>query len=249
VDVLVIEHEYFARKTLCEELSRLSSIENVRSAASEEASEQVLSYFRPDIIYLDMELPDSGAFRIADRSWAPHIPVIICMTTFQPSLVAALNKYRVEYLVRPIRTEELTYVTTRGRRPDPIDPAENLKRILDAATSMKFPVRSRIRVFRREQPVVIETKDIVAVRYDRGRFRLWTRGGIFEMAQPLDEILNGIGLSSFRRVSPNAMVSTDEGQFGDDIKRARWWLRRGALVDFALMRPRMPDVAGHRSSA
>jgi DNA-binding LytR/AlgR family response regulator len=240
--ILIVEHEDLARETLYDELSHLAFVDSIQSAASEQAAEEILSFFRPDIVLLDMQLPGFGAFRIADRIWPWGVPVIVCTTTFERSLLEALNRYRVEYLVRPFGAEELVYVITRGRRRDPIDPLENQKRLLDAAIFLQYPVRGRICAYRQGRSVILSSNDIAAIRHDRGRLHLWTQSGVFETARPVDEIERAIGFSSFRRVYQNGLISMDRKRFGRDLDRARQWLRWHGLIDLILNRRPMPWI-------
>jgi DNA-binding LytR/AlgR family response regulator len=240
VNVLVVEHQDSAREDLCDQLSRLGFGENVRAAACEQEAEDILTRFAPDIVVLDLQLPESGAFRIADRSWVRTVPVIVCITTFERRLVDALSRHRVEYLVRPFGADDLHYVLTRGRRPDPIDPALNLKRLLDAAIALQYPVRGRISTWRQGKSFIVEANEIAAIRYMGGRYYLWTPGGIHETAGPAGEIENAIGSSSFHRVYPNALISVDRERFGSDLRRAGLWLERCHFVDVFLRRRTMP---------
>jgi DNA-binding LytR/AlgR family response regulator len=244
VNVLVIEHDPVARKNLLEELARLSFVGEINCAATESCADEMLSTLAPDVVFLDMQLPDSGGFRLAGRLWKFPIPVIVCTTGFERRLLEALSRHRAEYLVRPFGTQELGYVLTRARRPDPINPAENLKHILDAGGALGFEMQSRLIVSRNGMPMVLETADIAAVRYDRGRIYLWTRDGIFETTRPAGEIWNHAGFSGFQRVYRNGLLSADEKRFGKDLNRARRWLRPSALADFLLNRPSLPSMAG-----
>jgi DNA-binding LytR/AlgR family response regulator len=243
VNVLVVEHEDMARESLCGDLSRFRFVDNVKSADSEQTAEQILSYYSPDVLFLDMQLPDFGAFRIADRSWPKGTPSIVCTASFDRTLVAALRQCRAEHVIRPVGSEELAYLITRGRRPDPVHPADNLGRILDVASSLQYPVRSRVSAFRDGRSFVLETKDIAAIRYDRGRFRLLTRSGVYETPRPFREIRGNAEAASFRPIYRNAFINRDRERFGRDLDRARWWLRWCALVDYILDRPRMPAAA------
>jgi DNA-binding LytR/AlgR family response regulator len=157
-----------------------------------------------------MQLPESGAFRFTDRSWAAGVPVIVCTTVFEPRVVEALSRHRVEYLVRPFGAEDLHHVLTRARRPDPIDPVLNLRRLLDAAMALGFPVRGRISTWQRGRPLMIEANEIAAIRYVRGRFYLWTHGGIRETPGPAMAI--------------------------EHLRRARLWLERCHFADVFLRR-------------
>lgn len=244
MNVLVVEHQDSAREDLCDELSRLGCAENVRAAASEQEAEDILTTLTPDIVVLDMQLPESGAFRIADRSWPGSVPVIVCVTGFERRLVEALSQHRVEYLVRPFGADDLNYVMTRGRRPDPIDPALNLKRLLDAAISLRYPVRGRISTWLQGKAFILGANEIAAIRYMGGRYYLWTAGGIHETAGPAVEIENAIRSSSFHRVYPNALINADRERFGSDLRRARLWLERCHFADVFLRRRPMPGKGG-----
>ena len=134
------------------------------------------------------------------------------------------------------------YLLTRARRPDPVNPAEGLRRIRDLAATLNYPVTSRISAFQKDRSVVIDTASVAAVRYDRGRFYVWAGGGVFELKRPARDVWPWLGLSSFRRVYRNSLLNQESRRFGTDLKRARWWLRRCALIDFLLNRPVMPQM-------
>ena len=241
MNILVVEHEDLARENLCGDLFRFNFVDDVKAADSEQAAEQILSHYNPDVVFLDMQLPEYGAFRIADRSWPRGVPSIVCTTTFDRHLLTVLSRCQAEHVVRPVGSQELAYLITRGRRPDPVHPADNLGRILDAASSLEYPVRSRVCAFREGRSVVIETKDIAAIRYNRGHVQLWTRNGVYETPRPLHDICGDPDSGSFRLVYRNALISTDRGKFGHHLTLAGWWLRWCALVDYVLDRPLQPS--------
>lgn len=231
MNVLVVEQEDVAREELCAELSRMRFVKDVWAAASECGAEEILTHFTPDVIFLDMQLPQWGAFYVADRPWTGGIPVIVCITSFERRLVDALSRHRVEYLVRPFGTSDMNYVLTRGRTSDPIDPALNLKRLLDAAIGLQCPVRGRISTLRQGRSYIVDGTEVAAIRYDGNRFYLWTRAGVHETPGPAGEIENAIRPASFRRFYENALISSDSVRFGRDLPRAKWWLRRHHLKD------------------
>jgi DNA-binding response OmpR family regulator len=110
VKILVVEPQDASRGNLCDELSRVGFVENVRVADCAQLAEDILRDFIPDIVIVDMQLPEQGAFRIADRAWPGSIPVIVCVTAFERRLVEARSRHRVEYLVRPFDEQDLYYV-------------------------------------------------------------------------------------------------------------------------------------------
>jgi len=250
VKVLIIEHDCALGEALAREVSALPRVDRIKCAASELAAEELLFHFSPDVIFLDMQLPEQGAFRIAARIWTQGMPSIICTTAFDRPLLDALNRHRVEYLIRPFGSDELAYMVTRTRRPDPVHPAENVRRILDAAASLNCAVTPRLSVrSKRGRLFVIDVDEIAAVRYDRGRLYFWTAGGIFESTQPAEEIWAYAGLSSFRRLFRNSLLRNGEEGRAEETRRARRWLQRCALADVLLKRPPMPSTVRIKADA
>jgi DNA-binding LytR/AlgR family response regulator len=160
--------------------------------------------------------------------------MIVCVTAFDRPLMETLNRHRVEYLFRPFKTEDLRYLITHRSRTMPINPAENLRRILAAAGSLGYPVRCRICAFQQDRPVVVEAADVAAFRSDRNRSRLWTKNGIFDSSQPVTDIAEAVDLSTFKKVYRNAWISTDQQRFGGSLKRARRWLRWSELRELIM---------------
>lgn len=236
--ILVAEHEDLARRTLEADLAHLPYVKSVTPVSSEAAASEALLVSSPDLLFLDMQLPEWGAFRVANRCRTGAVPMIVCTTMFDRKLVHALSHHRVEYLVRPFSTEELTYVVTRSRRPLPADPLTNLERLLDAALSLHIPIPGRIRVLSKGRPVLLDSTEIAALRFDRHGARFWTAGGVYESSHPPDDIARTIDLSGFRKLSNGAFLSTDRTRFGTNLNRARNWLRWRMLPAF-LLSPRI----------
>lgn len=220
--VLVVESSMISREDLCSELMQLHLATGVRSAASVEGAEEILQTFQPQVLFVDMQLPDQGAFRLVDRSWTGDIPVIVCITIFDRELLATLTRHHVEYLVRPFSPNDLHYVMTRGRRPEPIDPARNLRNLLDAAACLNYPVNHSMASWLDGRLQAISIANVAAIRYDSGRYYLWTEAGTHITMGIGPEVDEAVQSRLFTRVHKDAFVATR--LTGKEYRQARRWL-------------------------
>jgi DNA-binding NarL/FixJ family response regulator len=93
VKILVVEPQDASRGNLCDELSRVGFVENVRVADCAQLAEDILRDFIPDIVIVDMQLPEQG------RSVLPTAPG---REVFQSSYASLLSS--VDWLRRAAGT-------------------------------------------------------------------------------------------------------------------------------------------------
>jgi two-component system KDP operon response regulator KdpE len=119
---LVIDDERAIRRLLRISLEKREY--EVFEAATGFEGVQELRAVRPDIVLLDLNLPDtSGSLVLADiRKWSAVPVIVISVRNAEEDIVTLLNAGADDYLVKPFNTAELAArmnVALRRRRPDP----------------------------------------------------------------------------------------------------------------------------------
>lgn len=108
--ILVIDDSEVTRRMLCKKLER-NGFSTIEAGSGKEGLTKV-SAFRPDLIVLDVLLPDMGGFEVCDRIKADErtkdIPIIFatCLDD-QANKLRGLSLGSVDYVTKPIDPEEL----------------------------------------------------------------------------------------------------------------------------------------------
>lgn len=139
---MVVDDEQLAREELCFLLEQAGDVDLVGQAADGPAALRLAGELRPDLIFLDVQMPGLTGFEVARRLVHADItPHIVFVTAFDQYAVDAFTINAVDYLLKPVDLDRLEQALDRVRRrvtPDtPSTPAlplapEDLERVIEA---------------------------------------------------------------------------------------------------------------------
>jgi len=109
--ILVVEDDAVLHQLLVTQLQRLGM--SVRGAFRWAEAEQIIEEFEPDLLLLDVRLPDADGLELLPRI-SSHQPVIL-LTAYASvqNAVRAVKAGAAEYLVKPVNLDELELVIRR----------------------------------------------------------------------------------------------------------------------------------------
>ncbi len=117
VRALVIDDEQLARDELCFQLERLGGVDVVGQAADGVEAIEALERLRPDIVFLDIQMPGLDGFEVARRILAAGLPShVVFVTAFDQHAVEAFDVNAVDYLLKPVERQRLEQAMQRARR-------------------------------------------------------------------------------------------------------------------------------------
>jgi two-component system LytT family response regulator len=127
--VLIVDDEPLARDCVRLALRSHSDVDVVGECASgAEALTQILE-LAPDLVFLDVQMPDLGAFDVIEQIGPERMPPVIFVTAFDAHALQAFRVHALDYVLKPFddaRVDEAlvharSHITTRregelGRR-------------------------------------------------------------------------------------------------------------------------------------
>ena len=117
IRAVIIDDEETAIDNLCFELKKYPWISVEGIAYNGKAGIRLLEKERPDLLFLDVELPDMLGMDLAikvheQQNWDMHI---VFYTAYNKYLIDALRSYAFDFLLKPVASEELSVVLGRLR--------------------------------------------------------------------------------------------------------------------------------------
>jgi two-component system, LytTR family, response regulator len=113
---LIVDDEPHSRRYLCELLQTESDVEVVgESSSGIEAIEQILK-LSPDVVFLDIQMPDLDGFEVVERLDTTRMPLFIFVTGYSEYAIKAFEIEAVDYLCKPIEKERLSISLERTIR-------------------------------------------------------------------------------------------------------------------------------------
>ncbi|MCB2113653.1 MAG: response regulator transcription factor [Parvularculaceae bacterium] len=134
--VMIVEDEAPARALLSKWLSCFDELTIVAQAERLNSARTQLKALKPDIVFLDIELPDGASFDLLDEMSLDNRPYIIFTTAYDAYAAQAFRLDAVDYLVKPFDREHLEEAVSRTVRrfrsdnPMPHGPQDELRNIV-----------------------------------------------------------------------------------------------------------------------
>lgn len=223
---LIVDDEPIARKVLREELELLDSIEVVAEAENGEAALQKILSIKPDIVFLDIQMPGMDGFEVLNRLKGGHLPAIVIVTAYDQHAIRAFEAGAADYLLKPISQQRLTLAVERAKRiaRSPLQAAENLaqlQEIVPAAITETARVRKIVGKLD-EDFFLLSPSEVLAFQADGDLTWIITAKQRYLATQNLKSIEERLQNSSFRRIHRNALVNTEQIRKMSIITSQRW---------------------------
>ena len=112
--VLIVDDEPHARSRTRRLLETAADVVIAGEAASAAEARQRIAATQPDLLLLDIQMPEEDGFQLL-ASLDPR-PAVVFVTAFDHYAVRAFEENACDYLLKPFRAERLTQAIDRVRR-------------------------------------------------------------------------------------------------------------------------------------
>ncbi|HEX8404227.1 MAG TPA: response regulator [Duganella sp.] len=202
--VLIVDDERPARDKLRRMLALEPDISAIDEARDGVEALERLGTFAPDLLLLDIQMPEIGGLDVAASLPAPA-PLVVFVTAYDEYAIRAFDANAIDYLLKPYDQQRLQRALRRARERLGRPAAEAAVAPLaspppPAVTQLLVPERGGTRIVRVEQIQWIETADNYVV--------LHTADGQPLMRQTLAGLVEKLG-ARFLRCHRRAAVQLD----------------------------------------
>jgi two-component system LytT family response regulator len=112
---LIVDDEPLARDGIRMHLAREADVEIVGEAADGVQAVEAIRALRPDLVFLDVQMPEVDGLEVVERIGAARMPAVIFATAYHQHAVRAFELHAVDYLLKPVTEERIRNAMTRAR--------------------------------------------------------------------------------------------------------------------------------------
>lgn len=207
--VLIVDDEPIACQVLREYLEDFSGVEIAGEAGTGREAVALVERVTPDVVLLDLHMPEMDGFSVAEVVRGKNVPVIIYVTAFQEHALRAFETGAVDYLLKPVRAERLAEALERART--------RLAGLASESRKIVGRLGDQVRLFEPGEVVAFQADgEVVFILTAQGRF--FANGSL----RSLEERLAG---GPFRRVHRKTLINRDHIRMVSPLSSKRWLLR------------------------
>lgn len=205
VTAFVVDDEPLARRRLRELIQGVPWLEHAGEAATCRAARAAIDEVQPDLVFLDVRLPDGSGIDVISR--VSHRPAVVFTTAYDQFAMAAFELGAIDYLLKPFGRDRFTRAIERARpmleRQAGTAPVDRAAEMLTGGNLQRLYVRDGTRIV----PVPVSTVERVEACDDFVIVYAGPRA--FRMNVPLSDLQERLDARMFVRVHRSHLVNLD----------------------------------------
>ncbi len=242
---LIVDDEPIARRVLREELELFPEVLVVGEAGDGKEALQKIANLRPDVVFLDLQMPVMSGFEVVRKLSEPPLPVVVIVTAFDQHAIEAFEAGAIDYLLKPVSEARLRTAVERARdlHGKPGEVVANLDKIAAAAESSK--ARSRKVVGRSgEDYYFLDADNVLAFQAERELVWIVTSKQRLLATQSLRLIEERLAGLEFQRVHRNAIVNVNHIRKMSALSSQRWLITLSNSLQLTVSKRQAHNIRG-----
>ena len=212
---LVIDDEPLARKRMISLLEPFSSeIEILGEAGSGAQAVKMIHEMLPDVVFLDIQMPDMDAFEVLHSLQGDDMPLVIFTTAYDSFALKAFEENTVDYLLKPVDPERLATAIEKLRRMIPqvddttVPPGFSWEKLCNLV-DMSALYLQRLQVKVGDRIVFVNIDEVIRFHSEEKYTTVYTVNGQYVIDTPLVELEKKLDPRHFTRVHRSHIVAID----------------------------------------
>jgi two-component system LytT family response regulator len=115
IRILVVDDEGPARQRLTDLLRQDCHVKSIIEAGDGQAAVRMIHSERPDLVFLDVQMPELSGIGVIEKIGAMSMPLTIFVTAYDQHAIRAFESNALDYLLKPFSDERLEATMARAR--------------------------------------------------------------------------------------------------------------------------------------
>lgn len=202
IRVLIADDEPPARRKVRRFLERDPEVAEIREAASGREAAEAMREFAPDLVFLDVEMPELDGFAALEAAGGARDFDVVFLTSHEQYALDAFRAEALDYLLKPVDPERFEralerakeQVALRRARTRPAEPRRYLKRLV---------------VQKGGREIILPVERIMWAAADRNYVHLHAGAETYTIRGTLESLAEQLDPEQFVRINRSEVVNLD----------------------------------------
>jgi two-component system, LytTR family, response regulator len=211
----IVDDEPLARRRIRNLLTEAPDVEVVAECANGKDAIESLEESPPDLLFLDIQMPEIDGFDVLQAIGVGRVPVVIFVTAYDQFALRAFEAHALDYLLKPFDDERFGAALQRARERIRQQQGGDLDRRLHALLENVrgdhgYP--RRLVVPSGHRSIFVRTEHIDWIEAERNYIRLHVGGKAYLLRENLTHIASSLDPATFCRIHRSIIVNIDRIQ-------------------------------------
>jgi two-component system LytT family response regulator len=207
---LLVDDEPLARHAIRRFLGKQTGVEVIGECGDGESAVRAIRERNPDLVFLDIQMPEMDGFEVISEIGADEMPVTIFVTAHDRFALRAFDTNAIDYLLKPFGKERFERALARAKQriAGKLDHDE-VRRIISSLERLAAERKhlDRLAISKNGRILFVATKDIDWIEAEGNYVRLHVGNREYEFRQTLTELEQKLSPADFLRIHRSTIVN------------------------------------------
>lgn len=212
--VLLVDDEPRARNVVRRMFSAFSEFEIVAESTDGYAAVSAVASHRPDLILLDVQMPELDGFGVLQRIVSEPPPIVVFLTAFDEYAIKAFEANALDYLLKPFDAERFGKMVRRVQSQlEKRTAGENLANsIFEVLKGIGASYQQRFVIRLRDRVLLINCSDVDWIEAEDNYVRLHVGTSSYLDRDRLSDVAGRLNPREFARIHRSVVVNVSRIQ-------------------------------------
>jgi len=237
---IVIDDEDIARAHMVRLLAAHRDVELTGQAANAIEGLTLIDETHPDVVFLDIEMPELTAFDMLTQ--LRHPPLVVFATAYDKYAVDAFEANAIDYLLKPIQAVRLDRTIDRLRATLANPSGNEESQLRRALSAMKPSPPARVAARRGKRIVLLRPADIVYARIEDELVFLHAQNERFLSECTIAELETMLAPAGFCRIRRSAIINLSHARELLPCSSGTWKVKLSDNTELGVSRARAREL-------
>lgn len=211
---LVIDDEELPRQRIKDLVANHESLEFVGEVDNGAAALDAITDLEPDVIFLDIQMPELDGFQVIAALDLPVLPAIIFVTAYDAYALRAFEVNAIDYLLKPVSADRFAAAVARvlTRREVSREAGPDLRSLAERASADRGTPTTRFVARRGNKHYFVRVADIDWIEAESNYVRLQTGDKSHLIRETMKGLEAKLDATQFVRVHRSVIVAIERIQ-------------------------------------
>lgn len=213
IRTIIVDDEPLARENLVLRLRDFAECAIVAECGGGRETLQAVDVHQPDVLFLDIQMPDLDGFEVVDRIPADKMPIIVFVTAYDQYALEAFKVHALDYLLKPFSARRFETAWTHARE-------QVLRLRQDQSHPHPYADRLVVKTGGRISFLNVREIDWIEANGDYAKIHCDQRS--FLLRRTLNDLAGRLEGNGFLRISRSVIVNLDRIRELAPLKRGEY---------------------------
>ena len=203
---VIVEDESYSLDRLIKLLSSFDEIEIIGTAGDGETAVEIINKNKPDVVFLDIELPVFNGFEVVKK--LRYKPKIVFITAYDNYAIKAFEINSIDYIMKPVEPERLKKTVQRLKEKKGGVNDDIIESLLKAIKSKEY--LKLFSVKKGDEIIILPEEEVYYFKAEDKYVFLCTNDGEYFYDATLKELEDELDPGKFIRIHRSYIVSLDK---------------------------------------